>query len=61
VALTALLQILLVALPFARDILDLQPLAAKHWLIVLGIALAYLVAVEADKARLISRERSRPA
>jgi Ca2+-transporting ATPase len=50
VALTALLQILLVALPFARDILDLQPLAATDWLIVLGIALGYLVAVEADKA-----------
>jgi hypothetical protein len=44
------LQILLVALPFARDILDLQPLGAEHGLIVLAIALAYLGAVEADKA-----------
>jgi Ca2+-transporting ATPase len=59
VALTALLQILLVALPTARDILDLQPLDAGHWLIVLAIALAYLASVEADKAlhrRVVARK-----
>jgi Ca2+-transporting ATPase len=50
VALTVALQILLVTVPFARDLLDLQPLGADHWLLVAGLALAYLAVVEADKA-----------
>ena len=50
VALTVALQILLVTVPFARDLLDLQPLGANHWLLVAGLALAYLAVVEADKA-----------
>jgi Ca2+-transporting ATPase len=50
VALTVLLQVLLVIVPFARDVLDLRPLDAGHWLLVVAIALAYLVVVELDKA-----------
>jgi P-type Ca2+ transporter type 2C len=50
VALTVALQILLVAIPLARDLLHLQPLGADHWLLVTGLALAYLAVVEADKA-----------
>ena len=50
VALTIALQVLLVVVPFARDVIGLEPLAAGHWLIVVGIALAYLAVVEFDKA-----------
>jgi Ca2+-transporting ATPase len=50
VALTVALQVLLIALPFMRDILDLEPLAPGHWLLVIGLALAYLAVVETDKA-----------
>ena len=50
VALTIALQVALVLLPFARDVLGLTPLDASHWLLVLGIAFAYLVVVEVDKA-----------
>jgi Ca2+-transporting ATPase len=50
VALTAGLQVVLVAVPFLRDLLDLEPLTAWHWLLVVGIALAYLTVVELDKA-----------
>jgi P-type Ca2+ transporter type 2C len=50
VALTVALQVVLVAVPFLRDVLDLQPLAAWHWLLVAGIAIAYLAVVEIDKA-----------
>jgi Ca2+-transporting ATPase len=59
VALTAALQVLLVAVPFLRDVLDLEPLAAEHWLLVVGLALVYLAFVEADKAlhrRRVERE-----
>jgi Ca2+-transporting ATPase len=49
-ALTVALQILLVTVPSARDLLDLRPLGAEHWLLVTGLALAYLAVVEADKA-----------
>ena len=37
-------------IPFAREVLDLQPLAAEHWLLVVGLAFAYLLVVETDKA-----------
>ena len=50
VAATVALQVLLVVLPFARDILSLEPLAAAHWLLVVGTAFAYLVVVELDEA-----------
>jgi Ca2+-transporting ATPase len=50
VALTVALQIAIVAVPVARQALDLEPLGADHWLLVIGIALAYLAVVEADKA-----------
>ena len=49
VAATVALQVLLVVVPVARDVLGLEPLSAGHWLLVTGIALAYLLAVEADK------------
>jgi Ca2+-transporting ATPase len=50
VALTVALQVLLVVVPFARDVVGLEPLAAEHWLLVVAIAVAYLVVVEVDKA-----------
>ena len=50
VALTVALQVLLVAVPFLRDVLGLQPLTAAQWLLVTAIALAYFVVVELDKA-----------
>jgi Ca2+-transporting ATPase len=59
VALTAVLQVVLVAVPFLRDLLGLEPLAAAEWLLVAGIALAYLVVVELDKA--LHRRRAAPA
>ncbi|HET9013275.1 MAG TPA: cation-translocating P-type ATPase, partial [Gemmatimonadaceae bacterium] len=50
VALTVALQLLVVVVPFPRDVLGLEPLELKHWLLAAGIALAYLAFVEADKA-----------
>jgi Ca2+-transporting ATPase len=50
VAGTVALQVLLVLVPFARDIIGLEPLDAEHWLLIVGIALAYLAVVETDKA-----------
>jgi Ca2+-transporting ATPase len=50
VVVTVVLQVLLVVVPFARDIIGLEPLAAGHWLLAVGIAFAYLVVVEVDKA-----------
>ncbi len=50
VAFTIVLQVLLVAVAPARDVLGLQPLGAAHWLLVVAIALAYLAVVELDKA-----------
>jgi len=50
VALTVALQVLLVVVPLARDVLGLEPLAVSDWLLIIGIALAYLVVLELDKA-----------
>jgi P-type Ca2+ transporter type 2C len=50
VALTAALQVLLVAVPFLRGLVGLEPLTATQWLLVAGIALTYFVVVEVDKA-----------
>jgi Ca2+-transporting ATPase len=50
VALTVALQILLVVVPFARDVIGLEPLSAEHWLLTAAIAISYLVVVEIDKA-----------
>jgi len=50
VALTAALQAVLVAVPFLRNLLGLQPLTAAHWLLVTAIALTYFVVLELDKA-----------
>jgi hypothetical protein len=40
----------LVVAPFVRDVLSLEPLSRAHWLLVVGIALAYFVVIELDKA-----------
>ena len=50
VVLTVALQVFLVSVPFARDIIGLESLRAEHWLLIVGIALAYLAIVEIDKA-----------
>jgi VIT1/CCC1 family predicted Fe2+/Mn2+ transporter len=42
VALTIALQLALVALPFARDVLGLEPLDAGHRLLIAAIAIGYL-------------------
>jgi Ca2+-transporting ATPase len=50
VALTIVLQVVLVVVPFARDVIGLEPLGAEHWLLAIGIAIGYLAIVEIDKA-----------
>ena len=57
VALTVALQVLLVIVPVARDVLGLELLTAGEWLIVVGVALAYLAFVELDKG--LRRPRTR--
>jgi Ca2+-transporting ATPase len=49
VAVTVLLQVVLVAVPFLRDVFDLEALGAGHWLLILGIAIAYAAFVELEK------------
>jgi Ca2+-transporting ATPase len=49
VGLTVALQVVLVTVPFPRDLFDLEALAAGHWLGIVGIALAYAAAVETEK------------
>jgi Ca2+-transporting ATPase len=49
VALTIALQVLLIVVPFLRGIFDLEVLAPGHWLLIVGIALAYGAAVELEK------------
>jgi Ca2+-transporting ATPase len=49
VALTAALQVLLVVVPALRDLFDLRALDVGHWLLVVGIAVAYAAAVEVEK------------
>ena len=48
VAVTVALQVLLVIVPFARDVLGLEPLAAEHWLLD-----------RRHRARLLRRRRDR--
>jgi Ca2+-transporting ATPase len=60
VALTVALQVLLVVVPVTRDVLGLQPLAAAHWLLVVGVALAYFLLVEFDKTLQRRRANTRP-
>ena len=50
VALTIVLQVALVVVPFARDVIGLEPLGAEHWLLIVAIAIGYLAVVEIDKA-----------
>ncbi|MCU1693891.1 MAG: ATPase, P-type (transporting), superfamily, subfamily [Frankiales bacterium] len=50
VALTVALQVLLVSVPPVRDLLGLTALAPRHWALASGVALAYLAAIEVDKA-----------
>jgi len=57
VAVTIVLQVLLVSVPALRDIFTLEPLEAWHWLLVVGVALAYYGFVEAEKARFRRRPR----
>jgi Ca2+-transporting ATPase len=59
VAVTVALQVVLIVLPFTRDVLDLEPLRAGHWLLAIGLGIAYLAIVETDKA--LHRRGSRPA
>ncbi|MDO9410889.1 cation-translocating P-type ATPase [Patulibacter sp.] len=61
VALTVALQVVLVTVPVLRDLLGLEPLGAAHWLLVLGVAAAYLAGVELDKAVHGRRRRSAAA
>jgi Ca2+-transporting ATPase len=63
VALTAALQILILAVSPVRDLLGLQVLTAAEWALVAAIATVYLAVVELDKARFmrVSRRTLRPA
>ena len=57
VALTLVMQVLLVLVPWTRDILDLQPLDAAHWALVVGIAVTYFAAIEIEKLIVNTRRR----
>lgn len=59
VALTVALQVALVSVPFARELLHLRALPAAHRVLVCAIAFAYLAAVEVDK--MVARRTSAPA
>jgi Ca2+-transporting ATPase len=59
VAGTVLLQIAVVVIAPARDVLGLEPLAAGHWALAAGIALAYYGSVEAQKALFRRRHGAR--
>jgi Ca2+-transporting ATPase len=50
VAGTVALQVGLVAVPALRDVFSLEPLEAWHWLLAVGVALAYYGFVELEKA-----------
>jgi Ca2+-transporting ATPase len=54
---TVALQVAVVTIGPARDVLDLEPMAAGHWLLAVGIALAYFVVVEIDKAARARRRK----
>jgi Ca2+-transporting ATPase len=49
VAVTVVLQVVLVVVPFLRGIFDLEALDPGHWLLAVGIALAYGAVVELEK------------
>ena len=59
VAGTVMLQIALVSVPALRDVFSLEPLEGWHWLVAVGVALAYYAFVELEKAW--SRSRGRAA
>jgi Ca2+-transporting ATPase len=59
VAGTVVLQVALVAIAPARDLLGLEPLDAWHWALAAGIALAYYAFVEAQKAWFHHRHAAR--
>jgi len=59
VAGTVALQVALVSVPALRDVFSLAPLAGWHWLVAVGVALAYYALVELEKAW--SRSRARAA
>ena len=50
VAVTVALQVALVTVGPVRELLGLRTLTLRHWAVVLAVALAYLAAVELDKA-----------
>lgn len=58
VALTIVLQVLLILVAPVRDLLDLQPLDAGHWLLCAGIALVYFAAIEVEKLVVNTRRRT---
>ncbi len=58
VALTVALQVLLVTVAPVRELLGLVALSSGHWVLVVGIALAYVAAVELDK--LVRHRDTRP-
>jgi Ca2+-transporting ATPase len=60
VAATIVLQVALVSLPALRDVFGLEPLDAWHWLLVVGVAIAYYGLVELEKAWFRRRHRGAP-
>lgn len=59
VALTLVLQVLLVLVPWARDILDLEVLSPAHWALVVGIAVTYFAVIELEKLVVNTARRRR--
>jgi Ca2+-transporting ATPase len=58
VAGTVALQVALVAVPALRDVFSLEPLEAWHWLLAVGIAIAYYGFVELEKGWFRHRARA---
>ncbi|MBJ7522016.1 MAG: cation-translocating P-type ATPase [Solirubrobacteraceae bacterium] len=61
VALTVVLQVLLIVVPWSRDILGLEALGAEHWALCVGIAVTYFAAIELEKLVVNARRRARTA
>jgi Ca2+-transporting ATPase len=64
VALTVVLQVVLVVTPFLRHVLELRALTGAEWGLIVAIALTYLAGVEVEKwvtARRTNRNRGRAA
>ncbi len=57
VGVSAALQVLIIVLPTAREVFKVSPFDPEHWLLVVGVGLVPLLAMELWKVMYISRKR----